>query len=108
MFDVKNSKWFAYVGFVVVFAALGAAQLGYLTEQIALFVGGIFGIIGVAGLRVWLEVQGWKTYFLAGVGVVVLVLYATNVLVVEQVKIVFMFLASLAGITLNQAVTKST
>jgi hypothetical protein len=105
---IKNSKWFGYVGFAVVFLLLLGAALGLVTEQIALLVGGVFGIVGVVGLRAWLETAGWKTYTIAaGGGILTLALFIGKVITVEQVKIIFAFLGTLSGITLTQATTKS-
>lgn len=104
--DLK-AKWVTYVGFVLMFVVLLAVSLGFISEQWAVVLGGVFGIVGVAGLRARMQTEGWKTEVIAAAGgILALALYLLKVVTVEQVKVIFAFLLSLAGITMNQAVTK--
>jgi len=44
LLTVKNSKWFAYVGFAVALIALFLGGLGYLSQQVVVLIMGFFGL----------------------------------------------------------------
>lgn len=66
---ILNSKILTIIASVLCVAVIIAFVLGYVGESIMLTILGFAGFSGVAALRDWIDSQGWKTYLMAGMGI---------------------------------------
>lgn len=103
----KYGKLLAYVGFVVSIVVIALNALGIIGAEIMLFVLGIFGFSGIAGLRAWIDSNGLKTYVFAACGIIIVLLQLILKFDFITLGILMGVTASICGITITQGVTKA-
>ncbi len=71
---------------------------------------GIFGFAGVAGLRQWIESQGWKTYFTTAMGVLgsLASFFAPEIITPDRLAVWLGTWGIIAGMALTHAKQKET
>jgi len=69
-----KSPVFSYVFFAIAVVIAGAAFAGIIPTNVAEVLVGLFGFSGLAGLRAYIDSQGWKTYFSVVMGIVGIVI----------------------------------
>ncbi len=99
---------FPYLGFIgaVIVAVLFA--FGIIPQNVAEVLIGLLGFSGFAGLRAYINSQGWKTYFIAAVGALSSVAYALGFMPQDVFVNILTIFGLLGGATLTHAVKKAT
>jgi len=75
---ILNSKVLTIIAIVVIVAAFIAFTLGYVGENVLLTILGFAGFSGMAAFRDWIDSQGYKTYVVAGIGILGTIGLVTN------------------------------
>jgi len=101
-----KAPWVTYAGMFIAVAAVLAGVFGWFDPAIAWAVAGLFGFGSIASLRAYIEEGGYKTYVVAVLGGGAALLYGFSVITLEVYQALMGVLASLTGITLQQATTK--
>lgn len=91
---ILNSKVLVIIATLICVASIIAFVLGYAGESVMLTILGFAGFGGVAAFRDWIDSQGWKTYLVAGVGILGTIGLVTNFITAE----VFIALLTLLGV----------
>ena len=95
-------------GFFVTGVCVFAAQiLGYLSPQIATALYGLLGFGGVAGMRAFIDSQGWKTHFVAVVGCAGVLALAFGFVDVAQLSEWLAGWGIVAAAAINHAIQKA-
>lgn len=96
-----------YVGMIIaIFAMLSGVFNWVVSPEIAWSIAGIFGFGSVASLRAYIKSEGWMTYTVTGIPMILGVLTAFNVINLELYQTLLAVFAPLTGITLQNAQTK--
>lgn len=80
---ILNSKVLTIIAIIIICVAAIAWLMGYVTEGIFLAVLGFAGFGGMAAFRDWINSQGYKTYVVAGVGILGTIGLVTNYITPE-------------------------
>ena len=108
MNSILQGKYAAYIGFAIALVFFVLASFDVVPMTTAVTIMALAGFpTGIVGMRAYINSQGWKTYFLAGISVVIGVLMLVKVLDPEQATKALGVLATLAGVTLTQATAKA-
>ncbi|NOY60292.1 MAG: hypothetical protein GXO75_15390 [Calditrichaeota bacterium] len=96
-----------YIMFVLAVAVVFGWVTGYLSEEITVTLIGLLGFAGLAGLRQFIDSSGYKTYILAFLGVVgVLLQVFFDWFTPDMLGKWLMIWGLLGGATLTHAVAK--
>jgi len=101
-----------YIGFLLAFLTALFTILapenawGWFNADIGWALAGLFGSVGLAQLRLFIEAKGWKTYLMIFGQVVLSVLLMTKNITADIYAQLYALLGSLAGVTVLQAKTK--
>ena len=100
-----------YIGFLLafltaLFTIIAPESWEWFSAEIGWALAGLFGSIGLAQLRLFIESKGWKTYVLIFGQVLLSVLLATKNITAESYAELYVLLTSLAGATIIQANAK--
>lgn len=98
---------FPYVAFLGAVVAAILAALGIIPQQVAEVIIGLLGFSGFAGLRTYINSQGWKTYFFAALGALASVAYALGFIDEQSFINIFVIFGMLSGASLTHAVKKA-
>ena len=90
---ILNSKILVIIATLICVVTIIAFVLGYTGESVMLTILGFAGFGGVAAFRDWIDSQGWKTYLIAGIGILGTIGLITNFITAE----VFIALLTLFG-----------
>jgi hypothetical protein len=107
MLDFLKSSAASYIGMLIAVVAivLGVVMPDY--SAVAWTVAGVLGYGSVAALRTQIDSAGYKTYIVFGITIVLMGLQMFNVLPAETVQALFVAFAPVTGITVQQALAKS-
>jgi len=100
------TKILSYIGFAIAFFAVLSGVFGWIDPAIVWSVAGVFGFTGVASLRSFLNVQGWKVAFVAIVGIVAGVLSWAGLIELSHLQQLYSFLITLTGAALTHTAVK--
>lgn len=92
--------------FVLAAAAVAVKTMGIIDEPFLTVLIGLLGFTGLAELRYFLNIQGWKTYAVAVFGGLGIVGLLTGIATPEQVGYWFSFWGIIGGGTLAHGVFK--
>lgn len=113
--NLDYKKISAYGGFAIALLAFLAMTLGFLNPTFALALMGLGGFGGIDALRSFISSHGLKTHLLAAFGLIIGVLCILKLIIpatfawftTETIQILYVTIATLAGITLTQAENKT-
>jgi len=104
MFD---KPFFTYLGMAIACAAMVLGVLKPDWAPIAWTIAGALGFSSVAALRSMIDSKGWKTYILAGVVIALSIATWVGAISSEIYNELLIVLLPLGGITVQQALAKS-
>lgn len=105
--DFFKKPIFTYIGMFLAVLAMIAGAFWPEYSGILWTVAGALGVGSVAALRTLIDSKGWKTYAIAVIYGGLAALQALGILDAATVQILYAVFAPLLGITLQQALAKS-
>jgi len=105
--DLLKKPIFSYIGMIIAVAAIALGVFKPEWSSIAWSIAGFLGFGSVASLRAAIDSEGWKTYAVFGIVIVILVLQMLGVVDAETAQMLMVAFAPITGITMQQALAKS-
>lgn len=93
--------------FVAGVAIFAAQTLGYISTEVATAIIGLLGFGGIAGLRAFIDSQGWKTYAVAAIGCAGILALSFGVISIEQLTAWLAGWGIISGAAINHAIQKT-
>lgn len=104
---MSKSLIYTYIGAFIALVAILAGVFGWVDPQVVWGVAGIFGFGSVASLRTYIDSQGWKTYVVAGIPIVLGILLLLKVIDLDTYKALVEAFTPLTGMTVAHGVQKA-
>ena len=103
---ILNSKVLTIIAVILIVAAFIAFTLGYIGENVLLTILGFAGFGGMAAFRDWIDSQGYKTYVIAGIGILGTVGMITNFVTPDVFIAILTVFIGTGAVTLSHAAKK--